>query len=110
MLQLGRLTESLDDLNRAISIQPTFSDAYWHRHLLFLVQRDQKRALEDLSLLLKYNKKHYNAFRSKAALLLKKGDLSSAVYNMSQAIALHPNDSDSYFIRARMYEKVSITD
>lgn len=65
--------------------------------------------MEDLSVLLKQNKKHFGALRSKAALLLEKGDLSSAVYSLSQAIALHPDDSDSYFIRAEIYEKVSFT-
>ncbi len=63
--------------------------------------------MEDLFVLLKQNKKHFGALRSKAALLLEKGDLSSAVYSLSQAIALHPDDSDSYFIRAEIYEKVS---
>ena len=105
--QLGKFKESLSDLNHALSLQPTLSDAYWHRHLISLVAGDQKSALEDLSLLLKQNKKHFGAFRSRAILLLKKGDLSSAVYNMSQAIALQPNDPDSYFVRAEIYEKVS---
>ncbi|XP_064400384.1 uncharacterized protein LOC135346636 isoform X3 [Halichondria panicea] len=103
--KLGKLNESLDDLNHALSIQSTFSDAYWHRHLLFLIQGNKKRAMEDLFVLLKQNKKHFGALRSKAALLLEKGDLSSAVYSLSQAIALHPDDSDSYFIRAEIYEK-----
>ena len=104
--QLGRLKESLSDLNHALSLQPTLSDAYWHRHLLFLLKGNEKAALDDLTLLLKQNKKHFGALRSKASLLVKKGDLASAVYNMTLAIALQPNDPESYFVRAELYEKV----
>ncbi len=105
-IQHGNLKRSLDDLNQAVSRKPTFSDSYWHRHLLFLIQGDYKRAIEDLSFLLKQNKKHVGALRSKAVLLVRKGDLSSAMYSMSQAIALHPDDPDLYFARAEIYEKV----
>ncbi len=107
LFQLGHFKNSLEDLNLAISNKPTFSDAYWHRHLLFLIQGDYKKALEDLTHLLKQNKKHFGALRSKAALLIKKGDLSSAVYNISQAIVIHPNDPELYFARAEIYEKVT---
>lgn len=76
--------------------------------MLFLVQGNERAALDDLSLLLKQNKKHFGALRSRAKLLIKKGDLVSAERNMTQAIALQPNDPDSYFLRAELYEKVCI--
>ena len=75
---------SQTDLDRAVSLQPSLSDCYWHRHLLYLLLEEHKAALDDLTSLLKLNKKHFAAYRSKAALLAKKGDLSSAVYNLSQ--------------------------
>ena len=104
--RLGRLRESKDDLDQAIILEPTLSDAFWHRHMLYLVQSNEKAALEDLSTLLKRNKKHYGAYRSRANLLLKKGDTSGAIYNLSQAIALKPDDTQCYFMRAELHEKL----
>ena len=34
----GELKNALDDLNRAIELEPRLLDAYWHRHLVYLIQ------------------------------------------------------------------------
>ncbi len=103
--RIGRLSEAKEDLDKAILLAPTLSDAYWHRHLLFLVQSNKQSALEDLTCLLKNNKNHFGAYRSRANLLTRRGDISSAIFALSQAISLRPDDPESYFLRAELHEK-----
>ncbi len=103
--KIGRLREAKENLDKAIELTPTLSDAYWHRHLLYLVQSNRRLALEDLTRLLKHNRKHWGAYRSRAALLSKEGDLTSAIFSLSQAISLRPTDPESYFLRGELHEK-----
>ena len=105
--QVGRLRDSLSDLRTSLSLQPSLSDALWHRHLLYLIRGDEKLALDDLNLLLKSNKKHFGGYRSRASLVLRQGDTSKAVFNLSKAIVLQSNDPEMYFMRAEVYERVS---
>ena len=39
-------------------------DAYWHRHLLYILQDRKSAALEDLNFIMKTNKSHSGAYRS----------------------------------------------
>lgn len=105
-LQIGSLRDSMTDLKTALSLQPSLSDALWHRHLLYLIQGNEQLALNDLNTLLKCNKKHFGAFRSRATLVLRQGDTSKAIFNLSQAIALQPKDAELYFMKAELHEKV----
>ena len=106
--QIGRLRDSMSDLKSALSLQPTLSDILWHRHLLHLIQGNEQLALDDLNSLLKCNKKHFGAYRSRMDLLLRRGDTSKAVFNLTQAIALQPKDAEMYFMRAELFEKVTL--
>ena len=63
--QLGRLQEAWDDINSALAREENLVEAYWHRHMLFLVQGKPYNALEDLGSILKINKSHSGAFRSR---------------------------------------------
>lgn len=67
---------------------------------------DEQSALEDLSTLLKVNKRHVGAYHSKAVILTNQGKFASAIYNLSQAIGVNPRESDLYLLRAELYEKV----
>ncbi len=119
----------MEDLNRALFLQPLMSNAYWHRHLLFLLQGtviaipftnesfhffplycsdNDRAALEDLGSLLKLNKTHHMGFHSRALLLAKKGDLVNAIFSLNYAINLQPNDISLYLLRAELFEKVDV--
>lgn len=51
-------------LFRAIKMEPMLLDAYWHRHLLYVLQDKKTAALEDLNFIMKHNKTHAGAYRS----------------------------------------------
>ncbi|PIK51547.1 hypothetical protein BSL78_11574, partial [Apostichopus japonicus] len=46
--KMGKISNAWDDLNLAIELEPQMLDAYWHRHLLYLLKDKPLKALEDL--------------------------------------------------------------
>ncbi|KAL0968964.1 hypothetical protein UPYG_G00220560 [Umbra pygmaea] len=103
--KMGWLHKALEDLNASIALEPYLLDAYWHRHSIYLLRKDQSSALDDLNFIIKHNKKHADAFKSKAEMYRLRGHTILAVINYTQAIKCRPEDDDSYFRRAQMYEK-----
>ena len=63
--QLGHIQSALADLDKAIELEPMLVDAYWHRHLVYILQNKTRPALENLGIILKYNKNNAAAFRSR---------------------------------------------
>jgi len=100
--KLGYLKKAWDDLNRSIELEPKLLDAYWHRHLLHLLQDNRKAALDDLSFIIKNSSTQARAFRSRAELYRQENDATMAIVNYSQAIKLNPNDAETYYQRAAM--------
>ncbi|XP_072039506.1 uncharacterized protein [Amphiura filiformis] len=103
--KLGKLKQAWDDLNQAIEMEPMLLDAYWHRHLLYLLRNKPANALQDLNAILKINKEHVGAYRSRAEIYREKDDITMAIVNYTQTIKLDPEDYDAFFKRAEMYEK-----
>lgn len=103
--KLGMLHKAADDLNRAIKMEPMLLNAYWHRHLLYILQEKKPEALDDLNYIMKHNKKHSGAYRSMAEIYRKQGDITMAIINYTKAIKMNPTDHDAYFQRAEMYEQ-----
>jgi tetratricopeptide (TPR) repeat protein len=63
--KLGFIKLALDDLNKALQMEKRFIDAYWQRHLIYLVQDKKKEAIEDLDSILKLNRMHAGAYLSR---------------------------------------------
>eukprot|EP00118_Oscarella_pearsei_P015724 m.143590 g.143590 ORF g.143590 m.143590 type:complete len:1883 (+) comp38394_c1_seq23:49-5697(+) len=103
--KLGRLKDAAEDLNKAIDVENGLLDAYWHRHLLHLLQNNEQAALSDLSFITKHSKTQSRAYRSTAEILAGKGDLTMAIANYSLAIKLEPNNGEAYYRRAQFFER-----
>ncbi|XP_077968120.1 uncharacterized protein LOC120326538 [Styela clava] len=103
--KLGQIKLATEDLNEALSLEPRLSAAYWHRHLIKLLENKSHEALDDLNILLKLNKQHVHAYRSRADIFASLGDFTMAIVNYTQAVKLSPNDEEAYFQRAQLYEK-----
>jgi tetratricopeptide (TPR) repeat protein len=63
--KLGFIKLALDDLNKAIEMEERYVDAYWQRHLIYLLQDYKDQALEDLNIILKINRTHSGAYLSR---------------------------------------------
>ncbi|GFN98631.1 tetratricopeptide repeat protein 6, partial [Plakobranchus ocellatus] len=103
--KIGQLRKAENDLDRAISMEPGLLDAYWHRHLLYILQDRKSAALEDLNFIMKTNKNHSGAYRSMAEIYKRQGDITMAIINYSSAIKYNPLDHEAYYQRAQLYEQ-----
>ncbi|XP_068110122.1 tetratricopeptide repeat protein 6 isoform X2 [Hyperolius riggenbachi] len=102
--KLGNLHLALQDLDMVIKHEPQLLDAYWHRHLIYLLQGKSDEALDDLNFIIKYNKTHADAYMSKAEIYKQKKDYTLAIVNYTQALKCKPTEDDIYFRRGQMYE------
>ncbi|KAB1277823.1 Tetratricopeptide repeat protein 6 [Camelus dromedarius] len=102
--KLGKLQSAMNDLQKAILLEPLFLNAYWHRHFIYLFQGKINEALDDLNYINKYNKNNAEAYLSKAEIFRRKKDMTLAILNYTQAIKCKPMDADTYFRRGEMYE------
>ncbi|XP_032098398.1 tetratricopeptide repeat protein 6 [Sapajus apella] len=102
--KLGKLQSAMNDLQKAMLLEPLFLNAYWHRHLIYLFQDKINEALDDLNYIHKYNKNNTEAYLSKAEIYRGKKDVTLAILNYTQAIKCRPTDADIYFRRGEMHE------
>ncbi|XP_062432174.1 tetratricopeptide repeat protein 6 [Rhea pennata] len=101
--KLGKLKSAMDDLEKAISLEPLLLNAYWHRHLIYLFQERISAALDDLNFISNWSKNKADAYLSKADIYKALGDYTLALINYSAAIQCRPADDDIYFKRAELY-------
>ncbi|KAM6204870.1 tetratricopeptide repeat protein 6, partial [Sarcoramphus papa] len=101
--KLGKLKSAMDDLEKAISLEPLLLNAYWHRHLIYLFQDRISAALDDLNFITKWSKNKADTYLSMAEIYRKQGDNTLAIINYSSAIQCSPTDDDIYFRRAELY-------
>ncbi|XP_073495033.1 tetratricopeptide repeat protein 6 isoform X2 [Phyllobates terribilis] len=102
--KIGNLTPALQDFDLVIKLEPQLLDAYWHRHLIYLLQGKTSEALDDLNFIIKYNKTHADAYLSKAEIYKQKKDYTMSIVNYTQALKCRLTDDDIYYRRAQMYE------
>ncbi|XP_042714425.2 tetratricopeptide repeat protein 6 isoform X3 [Chrysemys picta bellii] len=103
--KLGKLKSAMDDLEKAISLEPLLLNAYWHRHLIYLFQEKNQAALDDLNFIIKWNKNNADAYLSKAEIYRNQGNNALAIINCTLAVKCNPTDDDIYFRRAELLEE-----
>ena len=104
LARIGKFNEAMDDFDRAIQFDPFNSDAYWHRHQLFLRSNEVESALRDLDNITENNKVHLGAFQTKARIYQALGIIKLAIVNYSAVIRLKPDNPDGFYNRACLFE------
>ncbi|KYO37236.1 tetratricopeptide repeat protein 6 isoform B [Alligator mississippiensis] len=102
--KLGKLKSAMEDLEKAIRLEPLLLNAYWHRHLIYLFQAKIPAALDDLNYIIKWNKNSVDAYLSKAEIYRRQGNNALAIINYTLAEKCNPTDDDIYFRRAELLE------
>ena len=105
--QLKQYDKAFADYNKAISLNPKYSEAYESRAKLYEKLEQYDKALADYTQAITLKPENIEAFKTHVFIYYvneERYDKAIALYN--QIIALAPKDADSYYSRAKLYEKL----
>ena len=108
--KLEKKQESLDSLNKAIELEPSFLN-YFARAISYYLLKDYQKAIADLDKILEVNPNFFNAYFLKAGLLAEKGDVQNAlrVINQLQKETDDPNIIASSYLIQMMWKAQSLS-
>jgi Tfp pilus assembly protein PilF len=101
---------SIDELNRAIALDPDYKLAYLSRGSAFLKLNRLEEARHDFDRLLKIDPKHARAYHLRGLVNEKVGDNESALGDFNAAIEVDPEYGAAYYSRATLHSKLGNTD
>ena len=90
----GDLDKALEDLNKAIKLQPGNFYAYQNRAHLHEKRKEPDEAIADYSKAIKVNSKFSFAYKSRGLLLLRQGKDAEAGADFAKFIELFPDGKD----------------
>jgi hypothetical protein len=91
-------------LNRAISLAPSYSNAYTLRGASYSYIDQYAKALQDYNMAIQLDPRNSGHYTSRAYLYaVHLNQYSKALQDYNTAILLEPNDSLSYYIRAQFF-------
>jgi tetratricopeptide (TPR) repeat protein len=107
----GKKPEALADLNRAIRLDPKYSQAWYNRGLVLVDLGQPEQALASYDRAIEANNrwvgsKLVDVYVSKGVLLSDRQDHQAAIAAYSQAIRLDAKDSGAYYGRGFSYYKL----
>ncbi len=105
--KLGRLNESLSDMNDAIDIVVSDRDRSRILTLRGLVYKDKKvftKALEDFNRAIELEPQNATAYHDRGLLYDLKGDHIKAIADYSEAVVISPQLANAYYDRGLTYQ------
>ncbi len=93
--------EALLNLNKAIELDPGFSNAYYVRGNIKDNFDDRHGAMKDYNIAIEKNPKFADAFFARGNVKMKLQDYYGAISDYSQAIAVNENYIEAYFNRGK---------
>jgi len=99
----GRLKEALEDLSRAIQLDPEYSKAWFNRGNMHFRINLPEKALEDFSKAIELNPGYGQAYYNRGNLYSGLAEYGKAIADYSKAIELDPKDHNPYINRALAY-------
>ncbi|BCM89252.1 hypothetical protein IAD21_01097 [Abditibacteriota bacterium] len=83
---------ALEDLNKALAIDPNFADALNNRGTVYIVRAQWDLALRDFDAAIRVDPKHRVAYMNRAVVKRDVGNFDGSVTDARQAIVVAPND------------------
>ena len=100
LLERALVAEAIEDLDmarefldRAIAVEPEFSEAWFQRALIFLNEGKFDQALYDLNEALTFEPRHFNAWLTLGALFEQLGESKQALKAYQEVLKIHPHHS-----------------
>lgn len=94
--------EALEFLQKAIKLDPSYTDAYKYQALLFLELNKPNEAIAALQMALRYQSDDARAWKMIAEAYLLKGDALSANFAVGNAIKFEPNNPQFYLFLGKL--------
>jgi tetratricopeptide (TPR) repeat protein len=105
----GRMSAAIEALTRAITLSPNKADAYIVRGNMYQSTGAYDKALADAEKALSLEKNH-SAYLNLSAVLNNLGRYRESLTASEQAIALSPDNAESWYNRGNTYRELSKTD
>jgi len=97
--------KALEYLNKAISLDPKYGDAYNNRGLVWLDKGDYDRAMADYTKAIELDPRDSTAYDNRGNIWYDKGDYNRAIADYSKAIELDPRYATAYSNRGVAWDK-----
>lgn len=98
------LSKAVENLNKAIIINPEYYKAYYNLGCIFLNKKAYELAEKNLLLAIKYNKEFAYSYYNLGTLYLRTGKYEKAKKNLIKAIYLKNDEKDFYINLAYAYK------
>jgi|GEM_PF-465038 len=99
----GRHESGIACFDKAIAINPAYSDAYYNRANAYHDKGNLEQAVSDYSKAIEINPVYLKAYYNRGVFYYDKGNLVQAISDYNKVIAINPAYSDVYYNRAKAY-------
>ncbi len=97
---LGNYTQAIEDLQKAIELNPRYVEAYNNRGYVYMKLGDYRQAIEDLQKAIELNPKYAEAYNNRGNAYAQLGNYGQAIEDLQKAIELNPKYALAYNNRA----------
>ena len=106
LTDLGRHTEALGDLNRALEVRPGAVAERQFRAIAYLALGRLKQAQSDIAVLLVHEPDNALPHRLQGELWLKREEFKRALVSLDRALTINPKDAQAYRLRANAHQQL----
>ncbi len=99
----GNYDVAMMELNKAIELNHKNADAYYYSGEIYLIQKDDKRAMENFNMAIEIDSLHAKAYKGRGKLKAKLEDYRGSIDDFNIAIKQDKSFSDAYFNRGSSY-------
>ncbi len=105
LLNENKYGKALNDLNRAIEIDPTYAEAYSNRGFIFSKQGEYDKAVNDFNKVIQLRSGFLNVYFNRGTALMNEGKYTEAISDFTKAIQLKPGDAHAYNNRGFVFSQ-----
>jgi len=107
---MGRLQEAIEDLNRAIALNPEYTLAYNNRGVILKKAGMFREAIEDFDKAIDLDPSYSKAYNNRGSAYGKIGRFDKAVEDFDKALSLSPSFYEAYLNRGVMFGEAGMLD
>jgi tetratricopeptide (TPR) repeat protein len=101
----GKLDEAIQELTKAITLNPKDAESYRVRGFTYDIQGKLDEAIQDFTHVITLNPKNAEAYFNRGNACVKQGKLDEAIQDFTHIITLNPKEAVAYFIRGVAYTR-----